>query len=108
MTRDIENLDTTLARLRESEPTFSGGDFTASVITQLARSNQLPAWISNGILLGATALGSAIVAWQIPLAVPVGLLNAAAANFSAVLIAGVALTYSGALAAVWAAHRSPP
>jgi hypothetical protein len=32
-------------------------------------------------------------------------LNAAATNFSAVLIAGVALTYGGALAAVWAADR---
>ena len=105
MTRDIENLDATLARLRESEPAFSGGDFTASVVTRAWRSNQLPPWMSNGILLGATALGSAIVAWQIPLAAPVGLLNAAATNFSAVLIAGVALTYGGALAAIWAAGR---
>jgi hypothetical protein len=105
MTKDISVLDTTVARLRQSEPTIAEADFTAAVITRMASTNELPAWVSNGILLAATALGSAILAWQTPLAVPTSLLNAVTTNLPAVLIASVALTYGGALAAVWTAER---
>jgi hypothetical protein len=105
MTKDIQPLDATMARLRQSEPILTDGDFTATVITQLVPTKELPVWISNGILLGATALGSAILAWQIPLAAPASLFNAATANLPAVLIAAVVFTYGGALVALWATDQ---
>ncbi|OGT81702.1 MAG: hypothetical protein A3H91_10540 [Gammaproteobacteria bacterium RIFCSPLOWO2_02_FULL_61_13] len=61
--KDIDNL---CAELRISEPYLTDSGFTAVVMAQLPRSRELPLWEKNLILLGATALGSAIVATQIP------------------------------------------
>jgi len=105
MTKDIDRLETTLARLRESEPTIADDGFTAAVMTQLPRARELPTWISNAILLGATTMGSAIVAWRIPLPPAGVLLEAVTTNLPALLIAAVALTYSTAAGALWTASR---
>jgi len=105
MTKDIDKFDAHLARLRESEPTIVDDGFTAAVMTRLPRANALPAWISNSIVLGATAIGSAIVAWRIPLPPAGVLLDAATTNLPALLIAAVALTYSTAAGALWTANR---
>jgi len=105
MTTDIDKLDATLARLRESEPTISDDGFTAAVMIRLPHNNELPTWISNAIMLGATAMGSAIVAWRIPLPPANVLLEVATANLPALLIAAVALTYTTAAGALWTAGR---
>jgi len=105
MTTDIDKLDATLARLRESEPSIADDGFTAAVMTRLPRANALPTWISNTIMLGATAMGSAIVAWRIPLPPADVVLEVATANLPALLIAAVALTYSTAAGALLTANR---
>lgn len=105
MTKDIDTLESTLARLRDTEPTIADNGFTAAVMTRLPRANELPTWISNAIVLGATAMGSAIVAWRIPLPPAAVLLEAATTNLPALLAAAVALTYGTAAGALWTANR---
>ena len=61
--KDIDNL---FAELRTSEPYLADSGFTAVVMAQLPRSRELPLWVKNLMLLSATALGSAIVATQLP------------------------------------------
>lgn len=101
----MTDVDTFAARLRETEPTITDGDFTAAVMTQLPRSKELSAWKKNAILLAATALSSAVVAWQVPLTAVPDLLDAAATDWPALLGTAIVLAYSAAGAAIWATHR---
>ena len=105
MKSDIATLDALAARLRQTEPAVADGNFTAAVMAQLPPTNVRPTWLRDGLLLGATALGSAIVAWQTPLPAVASLLDAVSTNFQALTLAGVGLTYGAAFAAVWVANR---
>jgi hypothetical protein len=105
MSDDFHTLDATVTQLRQTEPTFADSHFTASVMAQVSQSHELPTWASNSILLGATALGSAILAWQTPLVDPTNLIEAVTTNLPAVLVAAAASTYGSALAAMWAMDR---
>ncbi len=60
------NLDEMLNTLRSTEPHLADDGFTSGVIAMLPEARQLPFWLSNLILLGFTAIGSAIAAWQLP------------------------------------------
>ena len=103
--KDLDNLS---AELRISEPYLPDSGFTAVVMAQLPRNRELPLWLKNLILLGATTLGSAIVATQLPAgnvasmllsmsSLPAldvqSLLTLAAQNLPIILIASVAFGY---------------
>jgi hypothetical protein len=60
------NLDEMFNTLRSTEPYLADDGFTSAVIVRLPEAQQLPAWLSNLIMLGFTAFGSAIAAWQLP------------------------------------------
>ena len=60
------NLDEMLNTLRSTEPYLADDGFTSGVIARLPEARQLPFWLTNLILLGFTATGSAIAAWQLP------------------------------------------
>ncbi len=105
MNEDSAHLDTLAARLRKTEPAIADGDFTRAVLAQLPPGRARRAWLHDALLLGATALASAIVAWRIPFPAVVSLLDAVSADFQALTLAGVILTYATAAAAVWAANR---
>jgi hypothetical protein len=59
---DIEQV---LGRMRQTEPYFEDRGFTAAVLAALPEERELPLWVKNLILIGATATGSGIVAWQL-------------------------------------------
>ncbi|RLB66670.1 MAG: hypothetical protein DRH08_05580 [Deltaproteobacteria bacterium] len=104
MNKDINTLDSILVRLRQTEPTITDDGFTPAVMAQLPCSRKLSAWQKNTILLAATALGSAFVAWQAPItAIPV-LLDAATINWPMLLSAAVIAAYGAALATVWTTY----
>ena len=60
------NLDEMLNTLRSTEPYLADDGFTSGVIAMLPETRQLPFWLTNLIMLGFTAIGSAIAAWQLP------------------------------------------
>ncbi|MCZ6525585.1 MAG: hypothetical protein O6928_03360 [Gammaproteobacteria bacterium] len=60
------NLDEMLNTLRSTEPYLADDGFTSGVIAMLPEARQLPFWLTNLIMLGFTAIGSAIAAWQLP------------------------------------------
>ena len=115
--KDIDNLS---AELRISEPYLADSGFTAVVMAQLPRSRELPLWIKNLMLLGATALGSAIVAIQLPAGIVASVLLStaflpamdlqsvlamAAQNLPLILIACVAFSYLLPCGVILAARR---
>lgn len=63
---DLNNFDEMLNTLRSSEPYFADDGFTSAVIARLPEARQLPFWLTNLIMLGFTAIGSATAAWQLP------------------------------------------
>lgn len=105
MTDNDNKLDAMLARMRESEPTLDGDDFTAAVMAQLPRNDGVPAWLQNTILLGATALGSAIVAWQMPVPPVTVLAQSLIANLPELVGASAAMMWGSAVAGIWVASR---
>lgn len=105
MNDENNRLDATLARLRDSEPLLDGGDFTAAVMTQLPRATRVPAWLQNAILLGATALGSAIVAWQTPVPPVATMAQALIASLPELVGASAALMWGAAVAGIWVVSR---
>ena len=60
------NFDEMLSTLRSTEPYLADDGFTSGVMARLPEARQLPFWLTNLILLGFTATGSAIAAWQLP------------------------------------------
>ena len=115
--KDIDNL---IAELRSTEPYLADSGFTAVVMAQLPRSRELPLWLKNLILLCATALGSAIVATQLPAGSLASLLISTAVlpaidmesvlalvarNLPIILIASVAFSYILPYGAILAARR---
>ncbi len=63
---NANNLDEMFNTLRNTEPYLADDGFTSGVIAMLPEAKQLPLWITNLILLGFTAVGSAVAAWQFP------------------------------------------
>jgi len=59
-TNDFESL---LGALRNTEPYIADAGFSAGVISRVATTRRLPGWLANLILLGFTAIGSALAAW---------------------------------------------
>jgi hypothetical protein len=61
------NFDEMLGTLRSTEPYLADDGFTSGVMARLPEARQLPSWLTNLIMLGFTAIGSAIAAWQLPM-----------------------------------------
>lgn len=116
----MKDIDKLFAELRTSEPYLADGGFSAVVMAQLPSNRELPLWLKNLILLGATALGSSIVAMQLPAgdlgslllaaaSLPAldiqSLLAAAAQNLPVILMASVAFGYLLPYGAVLVAER---
>lgn len=64
----MNDFDKLLAGLRRTEPYIEDRGFAQTVLAQLPPVRSLPLWEKNSIMLLATALGSALAAWQIPVA----------------------------------------
>jgi hypothetical protein len=105
MTTDSTLVESTSAQLRRTEPVITDSGFTRAVMAQLPRTRKLSTWQKNTILLAATTLGSAFVAWQAPVTAIPALLDAASADWPALLIAAVIATYGAAITTIWTAHR---
>ena len=116
----MKDIDKLFAELRTGEPYLADGGFSAVVMAQLPGNRELPLWLKNLILLGATALGSAIVAMQLPAgnvasvllsvaSVPAmdlqSVVTMAAQNLPLILIASVAFTYVLPYGAILAVRR---
>ena len=61
-----DNFENMLGALRETEPYIADDGFTSGLIARLPEASELPAWLSNLILLVVTSIGSALAAWQLP------------------------------------------
>lgn len=105
MTDDTKNLDALLDSLQRSEPDLPGDAFTAAVMQRLPRAREMPTWLKDGILLGSAALGSAIVAWQMPLPRVAAIVDALIANLPELAGASLALTWGTAVTASWLIGR---
>ncbi len=104
------NFDDLLGNLRESEPYIADEGFTSGIIARLPETEQLPLWLSNLILLVFTAIGSGIVAWQLPVARIVSITTSSITSlpaFSSITVLGVGATISFLLAYViiWLVHN---
>ncbi len=62
----MKDIDNVFAELRGSEPYLADAGFTDVVMAQLPTNRELPFWLKNLILLAAAALGSIMVAMQLP------------------------------------------
>lgn len=101
----MNKLESQFAAARRSEPYLDDAGFTFAVMAALPRSNELPLWVKNMILLVATALGSAIVVWQLPPVIFLGDKAASiATNFEFIAMAAMAV-YTISLGVVWAARN---
>lgn len=99
------DLESRFSAARQSEPYLDDSGFTAAVMTRLPRRNELPLWLKNLILLGATALGSAVVVWQLPPVLPLADKAASiATSFEFIATAAMAV-YAVSLGVVWAARK---
>ena len=105
MKQNITTVESLATSLRLTEPTIADNGFATAVMAQLPRANELAAWKKNTLLLAATALGSAVVAWKVPLTAVPELLAAATADWLMLFGTAVMVTYSAAAAAVWTARK---
>jgi hypothetical protein len=103
-TNNATELNTITVLLRGSEPVIDDDFFSASVMTKLPQIHELPLWKKNTLLITATAISSAFVAWQLPQVAIVDVLNAITTDWLALLTLTVPLTYVAAVAAMWAAR----
>lgn len=103
-------LDEMFRKLRNSEPYIADDGFTAGVMARLPEARQLPMWLTNLILLGFTAIGSALAAWQIPLMKLFSLVSVALQSLSLpgpLPVLGVAAlgTFMLSYAVIWLAQN---
>ena len=103
------NFDDLLGNLRETEPYISDEGFTSGIIAHLPEAEQLPAWLSNLILLVFTATGSGLAAWQLPVSKMVSFTTASITSlpvFSSIPVIGVGATITFLLSYViiWLVH----
>ena len=106
-----DNLDDMLATLRDSEPYLSDDGFTSGVIARLPEARQLPFWLTTLIMLGFTATGSAIVAWETPViklvAFATNYVSIATSNLLSLSMLGIAagVTMLISYAVIWLAQN---
>lgn len=101
----MNDLDQLFQELRQTEPYLPDTGFTAAVIVQLPRRNELPLWIKNLLLLAATAAGSAVVAWQLPAAELLSFMASSTLTPQFLGAATIAV-YLFSYAAVWVSQQS--
>jgi hypothetical protein len=102
-TNSAIELNTITVFLRDSEPVIDDDCFSASVMTKLPQTHELPLWKKNTLLITATAIGSVFVAWQLPHAAIVDVLNTITTDWLTLLTLAAPLTYVTAVTAMWAA-----
>ena len=100
----MKNIDSVAAQLRQSEPYFDDHGFTAAVLAALPEDRQLPLWVKNLIMVGATAAGSAVVAWQMAGLHLEPLLGQVSFGYTTIGAAAV-FVYAFSSATVWVARR---
>lgn len=101
----MDTLESRFATARRSEPYLDGTGFTLAVMAELPRREELPTWIKNVILLAATAVGSAVAAWQLPPVVKLAGETFSAAMNAEVLALAALVVYTASLGVVWVARK---
>lgn len=101
----MNDIDDIFKELRRTEPYLSDAGFTAAVVAQLPRPNELPMWVKNGMLLAATLAGSAVVAWALPAAEMVSLMTSFKLSVQ-LLVAGSIGVYLFSYGAIWVAQKN--
>jgi hypothetical protein len=100
----MSDIDSLVAQLRRSEPYFEDRGFTAAVLAALPEERELPLWVKNLIMVGATTAASAVVAWQMSGLRLESLLGQV--SFDYMTIGAAALfVYAFSSAAVWVVRR---
>ena len=104
-----DNFEQMLGALRETEPYIADDGFTSGLIARLPEASELPAWMSSLIMLVFTSVGSAIAAWQLPVAKLVSLTTSSIGSIPAfhsipMLGIGAVTTFLLAYAVVWMAQ----
>jgi len=100
----MNDIDSVLAAMRRSEPYFEDHGFTAAVLAALPEERQLPLWVKNLMMVGATAAGSGVVAWQAAGLRPEALLSQISLDYTTIGLAAL-LVYAFSSATVWIARR---
>jgi hypothetical protein len=100
----MTDIDGILARMKRSEPYFEDRGFTAAVLAALPEDRELPLWVKNLIMVGATAAGSGVVAWQAAGLKPEALLSQLSLNTTTVAVAAL-FVYAFSSAMVWVVRR---
>ena len=100
----MKDIDSVVAQLRRSEPYFEDHGFTAAVLATLPEERELPLWIKNLIMIGATAAGSAVVAWQASGIKTEALLAQVTLDYTTIGVAAL-FVYAFSSAAVWVVRR---
>jgi len=100
----MNHIDSMLATIRHSEPYFDDHGFTVAVLSALPEERELPLWIKNAMMIGATAAGSAVVAWQAAGIRPEALLSQLTLDTTTVAIAALCV-YAFSSAMVWVVRR---
>jgi hypothetical protein len=100
----MNDIDSVAARLRQSEPYFEDHGFTAAVLAVLPDERELPLWVKNLIMIGATAAGSGIVAWQMSGLRLEALVGELSLDYTTIGVAAL-FVYAFSSAIVWIARR---
>jgi hypothetical protein len=103
MTDAEQKLDALLEQMRRTEPELPGDDFTTAVMRELPPDRAMQEWQHNALLLGATALASAIIAWQMEIPSVATMTTALLEYLPRLLGASAALTWGAAAVGIWAA-----
>ena len=99
-----KSIDDIFGELRDSEPYLSDHSFTSAVMLRLPETTELPFWIKNLILLIATAFGSALATWQLPLQELIALLSFQTLSLT-VFTSAAAAIYLLSYGAIWWAQQ---
>ena len=102
----MTDIDKLFSELRRTEPYLPDAGFTAAVIAQLPRPNELPMWVKNAMLLAATLAGSAVVAWSMPADGMLSLITASFKLSVQLLVAASIGVYLFSYGAIWVAQKS--
>jgi hypothetical protein len=100
----MNDIESVIGQLRRTEPYFEDRGFTAAVLAALPEGRELPLWVKNLIMIGATAAGSAVVAWQMSDLRPEVLLSQVTLDYTTIGIAAL-FVYAFSSATVWVVRR---
>lgn len=101
----MTDIDKLFSELRRTEPYLPDTGFTAAVIAQLPRPNELPVWVKNAMLLVATVAGSAVVAWSLPADEMLSLMTSFKLTVQLLVAASIGV-YLFSYGAIWVAQKS--